>query len=887
MSTAEAPAEELLERPGGALRAWRQHVRTLVRRAALLYLIALAASHLWRFANPSRTATPAELAERGLVSMQLAVQGGAGDATRDVRLAYTDDGPRDAPTLLMVHGSPGDLSSMRRVGDLLEDRFRVLNVDLPGFGMSDRAVPDYSIRAHAAYLVELLDRLDVPEVHTVGFSMGGGVALELDALLGERSRSITMLSAIGVQELELFGNYHMNHAIHGLQLAFAWFLCEGFPHFGAFDRAFFGIEYARNFYDTDQRPLRGLLEAYEKPMLIVHGERDGLVPMAAAREHARIVPHAELASFPDQGHFLVFLEPGEVAQRIASFVERTEAGTAATRSDAEPARLAESELPFDPASAPLGGLALWMVLGGIALSTLISEDLTCIGAGAMVAQGRVAFWPASAACFAGIVIGDLMLFFAGRLFGQGALRFPPFSWVLTRDRVENSAAWFERRGLLAIFATRFMPGTRLPTYFAAGALRANPLRFAVYFCIAAGLWVPSLVWLSGKIGGELSRNVEMFEKALPLAFVTTLAIGLVIVKVLVPALTWRGRRLLVGSVKCKLAWEFWPPWIVYPPVLLYVLWLGLRHRSLTLFCAANPGIEDGGFVGESKAEILESIADRTAVPRTLALPRVERTGERIEHFRRFADEVGYPVVVKPDAGQRGSGVRIAGSEEEVDEYLRDADLDLLVQEHVAGPEYGVLWTKRPGAAEGRITSITVKLLPEVVGDGNHTLEHLILKDPRAVCMAKTYFKNLAAHLQDVPAPGQRVRLTDLGTHVRGAVFLDGRDLETPELRRRVEEIATSFEGFHLGRFDLRAPDEQAFRDGRGLKVIELNGVTSEPAHIYDPRHSYLTGLRALCAQWRTAFEIGAANRERGAAVPGTLELLRAWHSYRRGQRAHA
>ena len=81
-----------------------------------------------------------------------------------------------------------------------------------------------------------------------------------------------MLSGIGVQEMELLGNYHLNHGLHGAQLAALWFLHEGFPHFGWLDHSMLDLSYARNFYDTDQRPLRGILSKYSGPMLIIHGD---------------------------------------------------------------------------------------------------------------------------------------------------------------------------------------------------------------------------------------------------------------------------------------------------------------------------------------------------------------------------------------------------------------------------------------------------------------------------------------------------------------------------------------------------------------------------------------------------------------------------------------
>jgi pimeloyl-ACP methyl ester carboxylesterase len=134
---------------------------------------------------------------------------------------------------------------------------RVIVPDLPGFGASEHDVADYSIRAHARYVLELLDALGVERADVVGFSMGGGVALSLADAAPARVRSITLLSSIGAQEYELLGDYAINHAFHGVQLAGLWGLRELVPHFGALDRTILGIPYARNFYDTDQRPLRG------------------------------------------------------------------------------------------------------------------------------------------------------------------------------------------------------------------------------------------------------------------------------------------------------------------------------------------------------------------------------------------------------------------------------------------------------------------------------------------------------------------------------------------------------------------------------------------------------------------------------------------------------
>jgi pimeloyl-ACP methyl ester carboxylesterase len=130
--------------------------------------------------------------------------------------------------------------------------------------------------------------------------------------------SIVLLSAIGVQERELLGNYTANHVLHGAQLGTLWLLREG-AHFGFLDRFALDVEYARNFYDSDQRPLRTILERYKGPMLILHGNRDPLVPVAAAMEHHQLVPQSQLRVI-DGDHFMVFQSPGVIIEPMKDFL---------------------------------------------------------------------------------------------------------------------------------------------------------------------------------------------------------------------------------------------------------------------------------------------------------------------------------------------------------------------------------------------------------------------------------------------------------------------------------------------------------------------------------------------------------------------------------------
>ncbi len=815
-------------------------------------------------------------------------------ADRPVRLAWREWGETaaqdaqygEALPLVLLHGSPGSADDFRRLAPRLAEERRVIAPDLPGFGASEHRVEDYSIRAHAEASLALLDELGVERFHALGFSMGGGPALHMADISSDRVASIVLAASIGVQELELLGDYTVNHGLHGLQLALLWGLRNLVPHYGAFDQPV-ARSYARNFYDTDQRPLRGILESLESPLFIVHGEHDPLVPAAAALEHHRIVPHSELWMRPDS-HFFLFRGGDDLAARIEDFLGDVESGDAPTRADAEPERLRRAALPFDDLDLPpFTGPALLIVFLLLVFAAYASEDLTCITAGLLVAQGRLDFPVAVAACYAGILSSDLGLAWLARVLGRPALRLPPFKWWVSEARFEEASAWLRRRALVVVLVSRFLPGTRLPTCLAAGILRTSLLRFCFYFALAVAIWTPAFVGVNALLGREA---VERFGGRLPgglLGAVLALALVIFTVRgVVVPLFTWRGRRVWRGRLLRIRHWEFWPMWAFYPPLALYILWQGLRRSSLTAFTAINPAMPLGGLLGESKSDILDGLAGiGDALPAWRRLP-AGGPEERIAALRRFLDDekLDYPVVLKPDTGERGRGVAVARFEADAAMFFEKTPGAALTQEYVTGEEYGVFWARHPGQREGHVFSITHKVRPTVTGDGTHTLEWLILADPRAVAIAHIYRREHPEAATHVPAAGETVELTEVGAHSRGTIFLDANELHTPELERAMNTICTAYDGFDFGRLDVRVPSAEALRRGEGLRVLEVNGVTSEATHMYDRRYGFFAAHTILRRQWRMAFVL-AAERIREGVQPATVsEIVRAVRAERRARR---
>src|SRR5581483_1817313 len=342
----------------------------------------------------------------------------------------------------------------------------------------------------------------------------------------------------------------------------------------------------------------------------------------------------------------------------------------------------------------------------IAAATFASEDLTCISTGVLIAAGKIGWITGVLACLVGIYVGDVLLYFAGRMIGRPILR-----RFVAGQKLDRASQWLVERGATVVVFSRFTPGLRLPTYVAAGLLKTRFWTFSLYFLAAALLWTPALVGAAALLG-----------KKLPHIGIAGPAVLLILLQTSKLWPSWQTRRRLLGWIRRRTRWEFWPPWLAYIPVVSYIVYLGIKHRSLTLFTAANPGIPSGGFVGESKSAILSRLM-RVPEWTTAAHP------EAVYDFMSRR-ELSYPVVLKPDVGERGSRVVIAHQAADVLAYFETAAPKTIVQKYVAGMEFGVFYHRHPAEPEGRIFSITEKHLPAVVGDGASTIRELVLRDER-------------------------------------------------------------------------------------------------------------------------------------------------------------
>ena len=245
------------------------------------------------------------------------------------RLFYDDSGAGAGPPLLLLMGGGESRRLWARQTPALAAGFRVLAPDHRDSGESppEPEGAAYTAADLAGDAVALLDALGVPRAHVAGTSMGGLVALQLALDHPARVARLALLSTpVGGVSLpapprEAWSDDHADW-IRGL---FPQLAAPGYfeAHLGALEAlAALGranrLTYAglvRQLAVLGGFDARGRLGEVRAPTLVVVGDHDPLIPLAAAEATAAALPAAELAVIPGAGH-LAFLERAEEVNRV-------------------------------------------------------------------------------------------------------------------------------------------------------------------------------------------------------------------------------------------------------------------------------------------------------------------------------------------------------------------------------------------------------------------------------------------------------------------------------------------------------------------------------------------------------------------------------------------
>lgn len=308
-------------------------------------------------------------------------------------------------------------------------------------------------------------------------------------------------------------------------------------------------------------------------------------------------------------------------------------------------------------------------------------------------------------------------------------------------------------------------------------------------------------------------------------------------------------------------WEYWSFNAVYGWIMPVWLLLAARARSLFFFAAANPTIEYGGFLMESKKKIYDIIPPHY-YPKTVYFTAGTSSPEVLQQINRL--QFSFPLIGKPDIGGQGRGVKKLVNSAELAAYAAQSPLDYLVQEFVPqANEVGVFYYRYPGQARGQVSGIVRKEMLSITGDGNATMQQLLLMDKRFILQLPVLTRLYGDALMEILPAGETRELVPYGNHARGAKFLDDSHLADEAFVNTIDALCQQVPGFHYGRLDIRFNTWEELKAGKNFSVIELNGAGSEPTHMYDPRHSLFFAWKEIIRHWIILWRISRMNHKKG------------------------
>jgi ATP-grasp domain len=299
--------------------------------------------------------------------------------------------------------------------------------------------------------------------------------------------------------------------------------------------------------------------------------------------------------------------------------------------------------------------------------------------------------------------------------------------------------------------------------------------------------------------------------------------------------------------------EYWPWKYVYMPIIPYYLYLAYKNKSMAFPSHVNIGLPEGGFFNEDKKVMLKDISEKY-LPKSCFF---YKNKEKVQFDLDF-----FPIVAKPLNAQRGSNVSIIKTAEELESYAKNLTQDFIVQEYVRYEiELAILYSRMPGESQGKVSSVTQKEFLSVTGNGHDSIWQLLETQERAMIIADDIKKNTKVDLEEILPIGIKKIVEPIGNHCRGTLFRNAAHLDFKKIALVADEILKDFEGFYYGRFDLKVKSIEDLYAGTNIKILELNGINADAAHIFDPDYKLFTAFKDIIWHWKRISDIALKNKE--------------------------
>jgi pimeloyl-ACP methyl ester carboxylesterase len=265
---------------------------------------------------------------------------------RGQRIAYLDVGA--GPPVILIHGFGGSMWQWEHQQHALSQHFRVLTLDLPGSGLSDKPDIEYGPDQMLAFCEGFMDALAIPRATLVGNSMGAGLAIGMALTHPERVDKLVLIAGLPPRVMEKLTSPTIRRAME--TRIPVWLISLGNWLFGGFmtesilreivhDPAVLTPAVIERSNRNRQRPgvikpmmaVRDHLSLWEskfasrigslaQPTLVIWGENDRVFPIAVGEELHRSIHGSQFARIPNAGHIPQWERPDLVNQSLIEFI---------------------------------------------------------------------------------------------------------------------------------------------------------------------------------------------------------------------------------------------------------------------------------------------------------------------------------------------------------------------------------------------------------------------------------------------------------------------------------------------------------------------------------------------------------------------------------------
>ena len=241
-----------------------------------------------------------------------------------MRIHYKDTGPKDAPVLLLLHGFGSSLQTWDVWAEKLDKKYRVIRLDLPGFGLTGPSPSDdYSELNDLNTLTRFVDSLGITDLSVVGHSMGGKIAWTFAAAHAERVKALVLMAPDGFPQPEAIGT--KPYAMPAIMGVMKFSLPKYFVR-KSIEPAFVDVnelddQLVNRYHDMLRAPgVRAAilaranqtiytdpvprLKKIKAPTLLIWGEEDKMIPSSNATSYAGVLENSETVLIPKLGHLL-------------------------------------------------------------------------------------------------------------------------------------------------------------------------------------------------------------------------------------------------------------------------------------------------------------------------------------------------------------------------------------------------------------------------------------------------------------------------------------------------------------------------------------------------------------------------------------------------------